>query len=234
MTRPRTPADAFGDAAAAMVSEHVVADVLSQLVSDCKSLVSAEAVAIMVVERSHELSLLSSSSHRAAEIEMLQIQRSDGPCVETIRSGVHVSATGADEIIRRWEAVGRAIVESGYQRVDSYPMRWRGRVLGGLNIFRPSVADVGEEAETLAQAFADVATLVVVQSSEIPSDQIAARVHEAIMARAQVEQAKGVLAHLHGIEMAEAYDELRRLAGHNGRSLTQTALDVVREQHDRR
>ncbi len=233
MTRPRTTADAFGDAAAAMVSEHVVADVLAQLLADCKSLVSAGAVAVMVVEHTDELSLLSSSSHRAAEIELLQIQRSHGPCVEAIRSGTHVSAAGADEIIRRWDGVGAAIVRSGYERVDAYPMRWQGRVLGGLNIFRLSHEDLDDEIETLSQAFADVATLVVVQSTEIPSDQIAARVHEAIMARAQIEQAKGVLAHVHGIEMAEAYDELRRLAGENGHSLTKTALDVVREQYER-
>ena len=77
-----------------------------------------------------------------------------------------------------------------------------------------------------------MATLVVVQSTEIPSDQIAARVHDAIMARAQVEQAKGVLAHLHGLDMASAYEELRVLAAQSGRSLTETALRVVREQHE--
>jgi hypothetical protein len=31
--------------------------------------------------------------------------------------------------------------------------------------------------------------------------------------------------------MAEAYDQLRRLARDSGRSLTETAIDVVREQH---
>ena len=88
------------------------------------------------MDRTGDLSLLSSSSHRAAELEMLQIQRSSGPCVDAIRSGQHVSAIGADELTRRWEEVGQAIVRSGFQRVDAYPMRWRGRVLGGLNIFR--------------------------------------------------------------------------------------------------
>ena len=121
MTGPRTTAHAFGDAAAAMVSEHVVADVLAQLLTDCASLVSAEAVAILVVDQTGDLSLLSSSSHRAAELEMLQIQRSSGPCVDAIRSGRHVSAAGAAELTRRWEEVGQAIARSGFQRVDAYP-----------------------------------------------------------------------------------------------------------------
>jgi hypothetical protein len=232
MTGDRTTAKAFGDAAAAMVSEHNVTDVLAQLLTDCAELVSADAVAILVADGSDELSLLSSSSHRASALELLQIQSHVGPCVDTIRSGAPVTATGALELGHRWGDVGTAIAESGLVRVDAFPMRWRGRVLGGLNIFRQSPDDVDDEITTLSQAFADVATLVVVQSTEIPSDQIAARVHDAIMARAQVEQAKGVLSYVLGIEMAEGYDELRRLAADRGRSLSETAIDVVREQHE--
>ena len=228
----RTTADAFGDAAAAMVREHSVTDVLAQLLSDCAELVSAQAVAIMVLDRSDALSMLSSSSHRATELEALQIQSRNGPCVDAIRSGEHVTATGATALADRWGDVGRTIAELGFGRVDAYPMRWRGKVLGGLNIFRRSSAELDEESMTLSQAFADVATLVVVQSTEIPSDQVAARVNEAIMARTQVEQAKGVLAYIHGVDMAEAYDELRTLAAGSGRSLTETALDVVREQYE--
>jgi transcriptional regulator with GAF, ATPase, and Fis domain len=234
MTSPRTTADAFGDAAAAMVREHNVTDVLAQLLADCGELVSAEAVAIMVLDRDDELSLLSSSSHGASELELLQIQRSSGPCVDVIRAGEPMSVTGAIGMDRRWGEVGRAITESGYSRVDAHPMRWRGRVLGGLNIFRRSSDDVDDDVATLSQAFADVATLVVVQSIEIPNDQIAARVHEAIMARSQVEQAKGVLAYVRGIDMSEAYDVLRDLASERGTTLTRTAIDLVREQHQGR
>lgn len=43
------------------------------------------------------------------------------------------------------------------------------------------------------------------------------------MARSQVEQAKGVLAYVEGFGMAEAYDELRRLAAERGHSLTETS-----------
>ena len=232
MTGPRTTADAFGDVAAAMVSEHNATDVLTRLMVDCAELLSAAAVAILVTDSSDELSLLSSSSHRAAELEMLQIQRAEGPCVEAINSGERVTGIGQDELVRRWHDVGRFMVRSGFERVDAYPMRWHGRVIGGLNIFRRSPTEVEQELVTLSQAFADVATLVVVQSTEIPTDQISARVHEAIMARGQIEQAKGVLAHLHGVDMAEAYERLVALADERGRSQTETALDVVREQYE--
>jgi AmiR/NasT family two-component response regulator len=113
-------------------------------------------------------------------------------------------------------------------------MRWHDRVLGGLNIFRRSTDEVDPGDARLSQSFADVATLVVVQSTEIPADQVAARVHEAITARSQVEQAKGVLAYLRNLDMPAAYEELLQLARDRGRTLTETARDVVREQYESR
>lgn len=232
MTGRRTTGQAFGDAAAAMVSDHTVADVLTQLLEDCAELVAAEAVALMVVDGVGELSLLSSSSHRAGELEMLEIQRSAGPCVDSIRSGERVSVTGVGELVSEWDDVGRSIARLGFESVQAYPMHWQGQILGGLSVFRHDPDEVDPAISALSQAFADVATLVVVQSTEIPSDQIAARVHGAIMARTQVEQAKGVLAYVRGIDMASAYDELRQLATERGTSLSATALRVVREQHE--
>jgi hypothetical protein len=234
MTEKRTTADAFGDAAAAMVSEHSVADVLAQLLADSVQLLSAQSVAILVVDRAGELSLLSSSSHRVAELEALQAQREVGPCVDAIRTGTPVIAVGGEELAQRWGQVGEAIAGAGFDRVDAYPMRWHDRVLGGLNIFRRSTDEVDAGDARLSQSFADVATLVVVQSTEIPADQVAARVHEAITARSQVEQAKGVLAYLRDLDMPAAYEELLQLARDRGRTLTETARDVVREQYESR
>jgi hypothetical protein len=232
MTNPRTTADAFGDAAAAMVGEHTAADVLARLLQDCAELLSADAVAVMMLDEGGELSLVSSSSHRAGELEMLQIQRSAGPCVSAIRSGRRVTSFGAEALTRRWGTVGRDIVEAGFESVDAHPMWWQGQLLGGLNVFRRHAGEIPEQAATLSRAFADVATLVVVQSTGIPADEVQARVHAAIRDRAQVEQAKGVLAYVLGIDMTQAYDELRRLAGEQGTSLVETALRVVREQND--
>jgi ANTAR domain len=161
---------------------------------------------------------------------VLQVQTGAGPCVECIDSRHPVVATGSDALVERWGDVGRAIVVAGFDAVAAYPMRWRGRVLGGLNIFR-STLDSENAPEDVAQAFADAATLVLIQSSEVPDDQITARVQDAVSARIQIEQAKGVLAHLRGIELADAYIVLKDMAAESAQSLTQTARHVVREQH---
>jgi hypothetical protein len=69
-------------------------------------------------------------------------------------------------------------------------MRWHGQVLGGFNMFRTADDGQSDDTEQVGQAFADVATLVVVRATEIPVDQVVARVHEAVTARSVVEQAR--------------------------------------------
>jgi transcriptional regulator with GAF, ATPase, and Fis domain len=217
-------------ASSAMLAEHHVGDVLAQLMIDCLEPLSAHAAAILVVDDS-QLALLSASTHRAAELEMLQTQETTGPCVDVIESGQMISAAGA-EMVERWDNVGTAILDAGFVSVHAFPMRWHGQVLGGFNMFRTAEDDQSEDTEQVGQAFADVATLVVVRAAEIPVDQVAARIHEAVSARSVVEQAKGVLAYLHDVDMDHAYQLLERRAAQDGEPLTDTARRVVREQHE--
>ena len=66
-------------------------------------------------------------------------------------------------------------------------MRWRGTVLGGLNVFRAGPAEA--DSATLGQAFADIATLAVIYSMPISAEQAATRLHEALNARDPIQRA---------------------------------------------
>jgi hypothetical protein len=233
-TASRGAIRALAAAASGILSDEHVADVLTQLVNDCRDVLSATAVAILVVDGDEGLELLNASSHGAAEIEMLQVHSANGPCVDAIRTGEVTRGKGADELVARWGAVGKAMVDVGYDSVDAFPMRWHGRIIGGLNVFRAPDAGPPSDAGVVSQAFADIATLVLLHSSDIPADQVTARVHEAVMARSVVEQAKGVLAHVHGVDVTEAFRLLVELGEQDGTTLTESALRVVREQHDQR
>jgi hypothetical protein len=227
-----TVAAAFADAASALVGEPDVADILAHLVADCAEVMNADAVAILARDAIGELSLLVASSHRATELELLQIQRSVGPCVDVIDSDEALCVTGAAELEKRWQHVGTAITDAGFDAVEAYPMRWRGTVLGGLNVFR-SRGSEGPDAAT-GQAFADIATLAVIYSMPISAEQAATRLHEALNARELVEQAKGVIAYVDDVDMSAAYDTLLRRAEDSGQSLTRAAAAVVGEQHRQR
>jgi hypothetical protein len=223
-------AGALANAVAAMVGEPDVADILHHLVSDCAAVMEADAVAILARGTDGELSLLSATSHRVAELEMLQAQRDEGPCIDVITRGEAVSASGTDQLSGRWHDVGRAIADAGFTGVDAFPLRWRGAALGGLNVFWETPA--GRHIDpTVGQAFADVATLAIIHTVPVSTEQAVARLHDALSSRAVVEQAKGVIAHVDDLDMSAAYDALVRRAEESGETLTQAARRVVGAQH---
>jgi len=226
-----TALDALAAATAAMVSPHHQTDVLTRLVDDCVDVLQARSAAILVSDVAGAgLALLNASSHQAAEVELLQAQSERGPCVDAIAQGSVVSVHGAEALVERWDDVGQAMVSVGYLGVQAFPMRWYGRVVGGLNVFRERGEEPAAELGVAGQALADVATLVLVQSGDVPADQLAARVHDGVRSRAVVEQAKGVLAYLHAVDVDRAYDLLVQEAGRDGGSVTEAALRIVRAQ----
>ncbi|MCW2843216.1 MAG: hypothetical protein JWN22_1132 [Nocardioides sp.] len=229
MSTRQSAAGAFADAAAALVGEPDVADILHHLVSDCAEVMGADAVAILARDADGELSLLSATSHRVSELEMLQIQRSAGPCIDVLDTNEALAVSGADRLTERWHDVGQAITDAGFMSVEAFPMRWRGVALGGLNVFRETPQSASQDA-AVGQAFADIATLTVIHSVPISIDEASARLHGALSARELVEQAKGVIAHVDNLDMSSAYDSLIHRAGTSGQTLTETALNVLRAQ----
>src|SRR3954451_12039311 len=87
---------------AVVLAEPDVADVLAHLVADCAQVTSADTCALLALDGNGELALLAAESHRAVEMEMLQIQRSAGPCVDVIDTGQPVHVAGEAAITERW------------------------------------------------------------------------------------------------------------------------------------
>jgi ANTAR domain len=226
-----TVQQAFSTAVSALVDEHDVGDVLAELVNNCAELYPASAVSILVARPRGGLELLSSTSHRASDLELLQVQRHAGPCVEAITTGEKVAATGRDAMVTRWGDVGKAITEAGFETVEAYPLRWRERRLGGLNIFVSGDLRRHDQSDLVGQIFADVATLALVMATDVPPDLISARVHEAVSSRTVVEQAKGVLAFQHSVGMAEAYAMLVRRSEEWALPLSETAHRVIKSAY---
>ena len=96
-------------------------------------------------------------------------------------------------------------------------------------LFRRSDVAFSSDEDAVARAFADIATLLVLDVGDIDASRLADRLGDALDSRIVVEQAKGVLAEQHQIDMAEAYERLVRDAIGHGRPLTSWAADVVAE-----
>ena len=225
----RTPTQAFAEVAASLVKHDDLADTLTHLVDNCADVLDVSAVALLVRDASGGLQLLTSSSHRVVELELYQVQADSGPCIDTIRTGVSVSAASHAQIVTRWPQVGPRIVAAGFAAVHASPLRWRGEPLGGLNVFDSRPTELEEERSVLAQAFADIATVAIVRSGHLDMSQAALRVDHALAGRTVIERAKGVLAYTHRVDMASAYDLLVSMSGQQGATLSTVAAEVIRD-----
>ncbi len=221
---------ALGDALRALTEGSDLQQTLVQVLDTCLDVHQGLAAGVMLSPRDGVVELLAATSHRSTEIELYQIQSADGPCLEVIRGGHAVVASGEQEVRARWGEVGPAIVRAGYQSVRAFPLRRREVVFGGLNIFGATLDPrPDEDALALGQAFADLVAVLVLASLGNGEEDVAARVREAIAGRTVIEQAKGVLAHRLGVGVARAYDALLERARATGATVTGEAARTIAE-----
>lgn len=238
MTNPAT--EAFARATAALVNHRDVTDSLTSLLSDAQDVMSAAALGLLLHTGDGSLEVLTATSHAAVVLELFQAQQQSGPCVDASRTNSVVAEDGAENIVARWPAVGAAIVAAGHESVRAYPMQWHAHRLGALNVFfdhplregrgpdRPD--EQPSDDDLLGQAFADIATILIVQHRDLSQNQVTHRVELALAGRTVIEQAKGVLAYQLRVPVDEAYAELRRRARARQLTLTETAHQLVHGQ----
>lgn len=121
----------------------------------------------------------------------------------------------------------RAVAE-GFLSVTALPLRLRGSTIGALNLFRSDAGVIDEMDLAAAQAFADVATIGIlqrpaVQEAHTVNDQLSA----ALSSRILIEQAKGMVAQQGGLDMEQSFSALRSHARRNNLLLSALARLVV-------
>jgi len=220
--------EAFARAASALVREHDLTDVVATLLGDAVQSMGAASGGLLMRD-GDRLELLAATSHTAEHLELFQMQEQSGPCHEAISTGKAVEVHGAEAITERWHDVGRAIVAAGHSAVRAHPLIWRGDVLGAMNLFGGDgfASDQGIDLPTVGQAFADMATLVILTPERLSDEAIAERTRTALAGRTVVERAKGVLAYVEDLTVDAAYDRLRELARQRDLPLTAAAEEVL-------
>jgi GAF domain-containing protein len=218
------------DVTAALVGETDVHGLAARILEDTCRAVRSDAVGALVSKPSGDLELLAATSHAVVDLELYQAATGEGPCVDCVREGAAiVSATPADTAAR-WPGVATRMQQAGYQSLRSVPLRWRGEVVGGLNVFwaRTHAGD-GEDVGLRVQALADMLAIALVSIRPMTAEEVQGRIREALRGRGVVEQAKGVLAHRLGLDMADAFQALKKLAAERGLPLGEAARLVVEE-----
>src|SRR5207247_1671601 len=94
-------------------------------------------------------------------------QADEGPCLDCFRTGRPVAVADLSAATGRWPRFVAEARERGFGAVHALPMRLRTDVIGALNLFGAEAGALGEDTAQLGQAFADVATIGLLQERTI-------------------------------------------------------------------
>ncbi|HWL99914.1 MAG TPA: GAF and ANTAR domain-containing protein [Nocardioidaceae bacterium] len=190
--------------------------------------VSGVGVALMTVDGPSGV-VLAATNERARQLEELQFALGEGPCVEASGGGRPVLEpdlvmTGSP----RWPRFGAAVLDAGVHAVFAFPLRVGAIRVGVLDLYRDTPGPLTSPDVTEALAFADAATVVVLNLQNLDELEGASpALIGPIDGRAVVHQATGMIAIQVGVSLAEALLRLRGHAYATERMVSDVAADVV-------
>ena len=128
----------------------------------------------------------------------------------------------------RWPRFAAEALDAGFHSVHALPMRLRGTVIGALNLFRTDAGTMGEADVQVGQAFADVATIAILQHrAATRAQEVNDQLNHALTSRILIEQAKGVVSERLGVDTERAFLTLRGHARSHNVRLADLANDVI-------
>jgi GAF domain-containing protein len=228
MTREAVLARTFVELADTLVDDFDVVDLLTRLAERCVEVLDVETAGIMLAAPDGQLRVLASTSEAMRVLELFELQAQEGPCVDCHRAGLPVvnqdlAATGG-----RWPRFAAQAVAAGLHSAHAFPMRLRGTVIGALNLFRARPGEMGPADIEVAQAFADAATIAILQHRAAEEAQaINEQLTAALNSRVVIEQAKGMVAERLGLDMERSFNVLRAHARNHNLRLADIAAAVI-------
>ena len=231
--RPQSAAQAIAEATSLLVNDHDVADLLARLLRDCTSFMPVLGAGIFVRDVNGNLELVCTTSHAAAQLEIYEEIYQTGPSIEVVADGAALSVVGQVALLERWPLVGTLFAGAGIASVYTFPLLWKGRAIGGLNLFSAVAQELSTEDTLLAQSLTDLATIALARSGVATDEELHERIQAVLGRRVVVEQAKGVVAVLDGVDLGTAFERLVARAEERGTTLAQVAEEVIASAHRR-
>lgn len=131
-------------------------DVATLLLEGCLRHTACHHAGIMLADPQGRLHVLASSSEDARNLELLELQADEGPCLDAYRLGRRVSSSDLGADAHRWPRF--AADDAGMHEVHSIPMRLGDRTIGALNIFMDHGHSLAETELPFCEILAGAAT----------------------------------------------------------------------------
>ena len=218
----------FVELADTLVADFDLIEFLSMLADRCVELLRSAEVGLALAGP-RGLQMMASSSERMRVTELLEVQFEEGPCFECYRMGLPVLNQQLASADGRWPRFAPMARESGFLTVHAVPLRLRDEVIGAMNVFDASLHEMTQEESNLLKAFADVATIGILQERTVKQQSdLSIQLQAALNSRIAVEQAKGIVAERLKVDMDTAFGMIRSHARNHSTLLSAVADALVR------
>lgn len=219
---------ALEDLHAVLAGESSISDALAALAeSVVRMIVDADVVSVTIVEPDGAYTA-AATDDKVVAIDVDQYAAGDGPCLEAARTRkpVRVSVAGARE---RWPAFADAAERAGVRAYLSAPLvvsvNDEDELVGALNVYGYEEKAFDPFDEALLRLFTTAASAAITGARRnARSRELIDSLRRALLSRAEIDQAKGVLMAVHGVDADAAF---RRLVEESQRTNTRLH-DVVK------
>lgn len=153
----------------------------------------------------------------------------EGPCITCVQSR-RPAVSGSLGCDDRWPRFGGRVARLGVHSALSMPLVVGDRVIGAINAYAHHRDAFADHAVQLASQFAGPAAVAVCNAQVLSAARDrAAQLQRALVSRAVIDQAIGILRARTGGSAEEAFDELTRLSQTENRKLKLVAEQLVEE-----
>jgi GAF domain-containing protein len=205
---------------------------LDRLVHACVRLLDVSAAAVMLVDPRGSVVVPASTDEAFRRLMLSQVKHQQGLGLECLQTGALVSSDDLADDVSRWPSFAPAALSVGFRAATVVPMRLRDQTIGALHLFTNRPTPLGAQRLHAAESMAKAATIGIVhQRLAEQSAVLTGQLQHALTSRIGVEQAKGVLASRHGIDLETAFEMMRRAARNSNRKLIEIAREVT-SAHD--
>jgi len=218
---PEDLGEVMGRIARTLQEEHGDVDATLQSITTAAvdTVAGAEFASVSLV-RGRRVESRGATSERAREIDQLQTDVDEGPCLDSLRNEetVHVTDFATE---RRWPRFAAAAAERGARSLLSFQLFTEGDNLGALNLYAGQPDSFDADDETVGALFAAHAAVAL---SAAQQEQ---NLRQAIDNRDLIGQAKGILMERYWLTASQAFELLVRASSHTNRKLFDVAEELT-------
>lgn len=180
----------------------------------------ADVAGLLLLTKSGKYETQAATSELMVELDQLQIEHGEGPCIE---AAVDELIVRTDDFQReqRWPRYSAEVLKLGVRSALSFKLYTSQRNAGALNIFSFQPDAFGPEDEAVGSVLAAHAAAAIMASRQ--GEQL----QSALSSRDLIGQAKGVIMERYNVDAVRAFELLRQLSQTENVKLVEIAKRVI-------